>query len=96
MNRAEVSNLLSTYRADLTRFGVKSLALFGSIARDEGRPESDVDILVEFADKATFDGYISLKLFLEELFGRKVDLVTRNALKPRLRPNVEKEAVYVA
>jgi len=77
------------------RFGVKSLAVFGSVARGEAGPESDVDILVEFEGRATFDRYMGLKFFLEDLLGTRVDLVTRRALKPRMRPYVEREAVYV-
>jgi predicted nucleotidyltransferase len=96
MKRDEVLKLLIEHRKDLTRLGVKSLALFGSVARDESKPTSDVDLLVEFEGKATFDGYMGLKFFLEELLGCRVDLVTRKALKPRVRPYVEKEAVYVA
>lgn len=81
---------------DLQRFRVKSLDLFGSLARDEGHPGSDVDLLVEFDGAATFDQFMDLKFFLEELLSRRVDLVTRAALKPRMRPIVEREAVRVA
>lgn len=96
MKREEILKRLAARRADLASFGVKSLALFGSVARGEVRPESDLDILVEFSDPATFDGYMELKFFLEELLGCSVDLVTQKALKPRLRPYVEQEALYVA
>lgn len=96
MKREEILERLAARRADLASFGVKSLALFGSVARGEVRPESDLDILVEFAGPATFDGYMELKFFLEELLGCSVDLVTQKALKPRLRPYVEQEALYVA
>jgi hypothetical protein len=95
MKRDNVIRLLTGQRKELDRFGVKSLAVFGSVVRGEARPESDVDILVEFEGRATFDRYMELKFFLESLLGCKVDLVTRKALKPRLRPVVEKEAVYV-
>lgn len=95
MHRDEILRLLARHREDLKRFGVKSLALFGSVARGEDRPDSDVDILVEFEGPATFDRYMELKFFLEDLLNRPVDLVTHKALKPRLRPYVEKEAVYV-
>ena len=95
MTREEVLQCLSAHRQELAKLGVKSLALFGSVARGEARPESDLDLLVEFEGRATFDQYMELKFFLEELLGRRVDLVTRKALKPQLRSHVETEAVHV-
>ena len=96
MKRDEILKTLRVHKDELRqRFGVKSLAVFGSVARGEAGPESDVDILVEFEGRATFDRYMGLKFFLEDLLGRRVDLVTRKALKPRLRPYVEQEAIYV-
>ena len=96
LTREAVLRLLSQHREELRRrFRVKSMALFGSVARNEAGPQSDVDILVEFEGPATFDGYMELKFYLEDLLGCRVDLVTTRALKPRLRPYVEKEAVYV-
>lgn len=96
MKREDVIKLIADHRSEIKRLGVKSLAFFGSVARNESRPNSDVDFLVEFEGMATFDGYNNLKSFLEKLLGCKVDLVTHRSLKPRLRPLVEKEAVYVA
>ncbi len=78
------------------RFGVKRLALFGSAARDELRENSDVDVLVEFDGPSTFDGYFSLKDFLQALLGRTVDLVTERGLKPRARRQVERDLIRVA
>ena len=78
------------------RFGVRDLAVFGSVARGEASDASDLDVLVDFAGPATFDGYMGLKLFLEDSLGVKVDLVTRAALKPRLRERIESEARRVA
>jgi len=95
MNLDEILKTLAAHRDELKGFGVKSLALFGSIVRGEARPDSDIDILVEFKGPATFDCYMDLKFFLEELLDRRVDLVTHKALKPRLRPSVEREAIYV-
>ena len=96
MNREKLLQRLREHKDELQRrFGVKSLAVFGSVARGEAGPDSDVDILVEFESRATFDRYMGLKFFLEDLLGRQVDLVTRKALKPRLRPYVEREAIYV-
>ena len=95
MHRDEILRILADHREELERFGVKSLALFGSAARDEAEAGSDLDFLVEFEGRAGFDKYMDLKFFLEDLLGTKVDLVTRKALKPRLRAYVEKEAIDV-
>ncbi len=77
------------------RFGVKRIGLFGSFARGEALDKSDVDVLVEFAeDKKTFDNFMELKFYLEELFGRDVDLVIETAIKPRLKNYIMREAVY--
>lgn len=91
----EIVRLLSAHRTEWERFGVKTLMLFGSAARGEMSSESDIDILVEFEGPATFDRYMDLKFTLEALLGRPVDLVTPRAIKPRLRPSVEKEAIRV-
>ena len=95
LRREGLLALLRGRAQDLQRFRVRSLDLFGSLARDEGHPGSDVDLLVEF-DGAAFDQFMDLKFFLEDLLARRVDLVTRAALKPRMRPVVEREAVRVA
>ena len=81
-------------REKLRSFGVRRLGLFGSAVRGEATEESDLDFLVELEIK-TFDNYMDLKEFLEELFGCKVDLVMKDALKPRLREPILKETVYV-
>ena len=78
------------------RFAVRDLAVFGSVARGDASAASDLDVLVDFEGAATFDGYMGLKLFLEDSLGVKVDLVTRAALKPRLRARIEAEARRVA
>ena len=97
MRRAEVIALVSAQREEIVRrFGVRSLSLFGSVARDEGRPDSDVDVLVEFDGPTTFDGHMGLLVFLEDLLGRRVDVVTVKGLKPRLRPLIDQDLVRVA
>jgi hypothetical protein len=72
------------------------MALFGSTARGEAHDQSDLDVLVEFDVTPTLDVFIGLKFFLEDHIGRRIDLVTPDALKPRMRPVVEREAVDVA
>lgn len=71
------------------------LALFGSFARDQATESSDIDILVGFDRPATSKSYFGVQFYLEDLLGRRVDLVTTKALRPRFRPYVEREAVHV-
>jgi predicted nucleotidyltransferase len=78
------------------RFGVERIGIFGSFVRGEEKPESDVDVIVKFRDgEETFAHYMDLKFYLEDLFGRKVDLVIHDTLKPRLREPVLREVIYV-
>lgn len=74
-------------------FSVRSIGLFGSLARNKADRESDVDILVDFVEP-TFDHYMDLKFYLERLFGRPVDLVTADTVKPRLKPVIERQVIY--
>ena len=81
-------------RQELTeRFSVRSIGVFGSTATGHSKEQSDVDILVEL-NEPTFDHYMELKFRLEEILGRDVDLVLKDALKPRLKPIIEKEVRY--
>ena len=84
---------INLQRDQLHRLGVRRLALFGSAARNEAGDTSDLDFLVEL-DRKTFDAYMDVKEFLERLFGRLIDLVTIDAVKPRLRSRIFQEAVY--
>ena len=78
------------------KFGVKKLYIFGSYVRGEQTPESDIDILVEFEKgKKTFMNYMGLKFYLEELFGKKVDLVIKEAVRKELKKYIYSEAVNV-
>jgi uncharacterized protein len=96
MNRTEALELLKAHKAHLAReFGVTDLALFGSTAREEAAPESDIDILVAFDGPATSKRYFGVQFYLEDLLGQPVDLVTDKALRPELRPFVEQEAIHV-
>ena len=96
MNRQTTLNLLAEHKPFLVRqFGVKKFALFGSTARDAATAGSDVDVLVMFRNgEKTFDNYMGTKFYLEDLFGRKVDLVTDAALKPMIRKPILREVVY--
>ncbi len=95
-SREQVCQRVGRLRPDLTRLGVRSLALFGSAARGELLPGSDLDILVEFDGPARFDPFMDLKWLLEDTLGRPVDLVTTGALKPALRARIEPDLLRVA
>ena len=96
MRRDEVVKQLKAEQARLVKLKVKSLAVFGSITRDEAKPTSDIDVLVEFDGPATFDRYMDVKIFLEDLLHCPVDLVTRKGIRPELAPSIEREAIRVA
>lgn len=90
----EVVRLLGGLLPELAhRFSVRRIGVFGSVARQEAGPDSDVDIVVELSEP-TFDHYMDLKFYLEDVLQRTVDLVMADAIKPRLRPIIEQEALY--
>jgi predicted nucleotidyltransferase len=91
----EVLRLIEQNQAALKKLGVRRLGLFGSCARGEATAESDLDFVVEFSDKS-FDAYMDLKSFLEDLFLSRVDLVTVSSIKPRLLPIIQRETVYAS
>jgi hypothetical protein len=78
------------------QYGIAKIGVFGSFARGEERPDSDIDVLVAFREgEKTFDNFMGIKFYLEDLFGRRVDLVTEAALKPLIRDPILQEVVYV-
>ncbi|WP_457636083.1 nucleotidyltransferase family protein [Persephonella sp.] len=97
MNLQEIKQTLKERMPEIReKFGVKNLYIFGSYVRGEQTPESDIDILVEFEKgKKTFKNYIGLKFYLEELFGLKVDLVIKEAVRDELKKYIYSEAVNV-
>lgn len=97
MDRQNVLERLSREAPELRcRFGVKDLAVFGSVARDQAGPSSDLDVLISFEGVPDFDRFMDVKLHLEDLFDVPVDLVTPAALRPEIRPHVEREAIHVS
>lgn len=89
----DILSALETHHAELRRLGVRRIGLFGSAARGEASGVSDLDFIVDF-ERKTFDAYMDVKEFLEQLFGRRVDLVLPDAIKPRLRSQILGEAIY--
>ena len=93
--RSDIFDLLEGQHESIREFGVKELGIFGSFARNEQRPDSDVDVLVDL-QRHTFRDYMGLLSFLETLFGRRVDLVMKDTIKPIIRDRILKETVYVS
>jgi uncharacterized protein len=93
MQSQEVLAILNSHQVTLKDFGVQSLLLFGSMARNEARTDSDVDLLVEFARPVGLLTFVRLKRYLEEILERSVDLGTPNSLKSYLREPVLREAI---
>jgi uncharacterized protein len=96
MDRQEILNLLRQNEHALRERGVTHAALFGSRVRGDYRPDSDIDLLIDIDPEAVQDvyAYVGLKKYIAELFGEPVDVVTREALKPYVRPLAETDAVY--
>ena len=96
MGRYELLDLLREHGATLVqRFGVAELSLLGSFAREQATGDSDIDLLVQFDGPATSKQYFGMQFYIEDLLGRRVDLVTENALRAKLRPYVERDLVNV-
>jgi uncharacterized protein len=93
--KQDVLDTLHQNRSRLRSFGLRRIGLFGSFVRGEQRPESDIDLLVEFEpDKKTFDAFMELSFFLEELLQHRVELVTVESLSPYIGPHILKEVEY--
>ena len=95
LNKQVILENLRNHREDISQLGVGRIGLFGSFARGDESAQSDLDFLVEFKDKS-FDNYMNLREFLENLFHRRVDLVIKESLKPRLRQKIFSELIDAA
>lgn len=79
----------------LWKYPIKRASIFGSYARQEARKESDIDILVEFSSSISLLQFVSIQLELEDILGKKVDLVELSTLKPQLKTNILKEQIAI-
>jgi predicted nucleotidyltransferase len=96
-SKQEVLDLLNRHRSDLRQLGETQCGVFGSFVRGESNDCSDVDILVDFAPgQKSFDHFMELSFLLEDLFGRKVDLVTTDSLSPHIGPHILREVEYAS
>ena len=95
LTRQEIIKNISKNNEKIQEYGVKNIGIFGSFAKSAQKDRSDVDILVEFEKgEKTFDNYMNLKLFIQKLLRRKVDLVIKEALKSRIKSHILKEVKY--
>lgn len=91
----DAQKILKNHKQQLMKLGVQALFLFGSIARGENTPKSDVDVLVKFDAKKGIFGFIDVKTYLSNILQYEVDLVTKDALHPALKKRVLEEAKHV-
>ncbi len=92
----EIRNIIEKHKEELTeRYGVKEIGIFGSLVRGEAKENSDVDILVEFEKPIGFFKFLELEEYLSNLIGRKVDLVSKKALKPHIGKHILEEVIMV-
>ena len=96
LTKDQVAERLAAHREELSSLGVRSLDLFGSTVRGDARPDSDVDLLVDFHEVPGLFGYVRVQHRLQEILERRVDLVMASGLKPRIRERVLSEARRVA
>lgn len=96
MIKEKVLKLLKEHLEEIQQFKIQRMFIFGSVARNQESPISDIDVLVKFEGPPSYDRYMDLKFFLEDLLGRKVDLITEDALRSEVRQFVKKDLIRVA
>ncbi|MCL7452984.1 MAG: nucleotidyltransferase family protein [Anaerolineae bacterium] len=95
--KEEVLNIIGNHQKEIRDLGVRRYGLFGSFVHGQTTEQSDIDILVEFEPgQKTFDNFMKLAFFLEDLLGRQVDLVTAESLSPHIGPHILREVEYVS
>ncbi|AWN49657.1 DNA polymerase III subunit beta [Methylobacterium terrae] len=97
MTRGDAISHLEAHADSVRAMGATALYLFGSTVRNEARPDSDLDLFIDYDPESCFNGFdlVGIKLFLEDQLGRAVDVTTRDSLHPRLRERIERSAVKV-
>jgi len=95
LTKNDVTKTMQSNIEEIKKYGVKRIGIFGSFARATHNNKSDIDILVEFEKgEKIFDNYMELKFYLEKILRRKVDLVIKDAVKPRIKQTVLREVAY--
>lgn len=96
MIKEKVIEILKAHETEIREFNIERISIFGTVARDQETPQSDIDILIKFEGPASYDLYMDLKFYLEDLLDRRVDLVTEDALRSEIKQYVEKDLIRVA
>ncbi len=97
LHKEAIFKMLSDQKINLSEFGVEQIGLFGSYLRNEATENSDIDLLVDLSkDRKTFRNFMALNYFLEDLFGSRVDLITKQSLSPFTGPHILKSVEYVS
>ncbi|HEY0667980.1 MAG TPA: nucleotidyltransferase family protein [Sphingobacteriaceae bacterium] len=97
LNKDMILKSLADHKGELAAFGVEKIGLFGSYIHNNASSESDIDLVVDIQkNKKTFRNFMALSYFLEDMFGRKVDLITMQSLSPYIGPHILKTAEYVS
>ncbi len=97
LEKESILQVLSNQRHNLVECGVEEIGLFGSFVRDEANADSDIDLLVEMnKSRKTFRNFLALNYYLEELFGRKVELITKQSLSPYIGPHILRTVEYAS
>ncbi len=94
-SKEQIFEQLRKNRSDLKRFGVRRFGLFGSFSKKQQTPDSDIDLIVEFeSGRKSFDNFMHLAIYLEDIFGRRVELLTPESLSPYIGPKILHELEY--
>lgn len=95
LNKKIIMKSIQDNLGEIKSYGIRRIGVFGSFIRSSQNEKSDIDVLVEFyPGKKNFDNYMELKFFLEKLLHRKVDLIIKDAVKPRIKPYILEEVLY--
>jgi uncharacterized protein len=95
-DKSQIINIIINNETALKQFGVENIGIFGSFVRNEQNDDSDIDLLVEFdTGKKTFRNFMGLAFYLEDIFGRKVEIITPQSLNVYIKPHIMKEVEYV-
>jgi len=96
LDKNSIQETLKNHKVDINSFGVETIHIFGSVARNDAKSSSDLDVLVKFKPgKKNFDNFMNLTFFLEDVFGVKVDLITIDSINGSFKKSVEEDSILI-